>query len=80
MRADFGGTFSILSYNINRRRSSAAYVADGVLLKNWHKIFSLAGIQQVTWNGREIEKGSFHVFTISLFLPFATEFFCEFIR
>jgi hypothetical protein len=78
MGADFCGAFAILSYYVNRRRSSAASVDDGAILKDWHEIFSLAGIQQIARNGREIQKGSFHVvFSISLSLPYATASVCE---
>ena len=70
MGADFSGAFAIFSYNINRWYSSTDCVIGGAILKDRHEIFSLAGIQQVAWNGREIQKGSFHVFTILLSLPF----------
>lgn len=61
MWADFRGAFAILSYDVNGRRSPAARVTGGAILQDWHEIFSLAGIQQVAWNGREIQKCSFHV-------------------
>lgn len=70
MRANFGASLAILSYHVDRRRASVRYNVDGnTLLQDWRKILSLAGIQQVAWNGREIQKGSFHVFTMSLEVP-----------
>ena len=64
VRADFGRVLPIFADDVDRRRSPASAVQ-----QDRHEILFLAAarVQQVARDGREIEEGSFHVSTVSLF-------------
>ncbi len=76
VRADFGGALAIFANHVDRWRSPATVVDASIVLEDRHKILFLVGVQQVAWNGRKVQEGSFHVFTVSLSLPFATTSVC----
>lgn len=75
MWADFGRVFAILANHVDRWCPSTG--VDIVVLQDRSGILSLVRVQQVAWNRRKVQKGSFHVFTVSLALPFATTSVCQ---
>lgn len=72
MRTNFGDIFSIFPNNINRWRSSTSMTNGDGVLKYWVIVFPFSRVQQITWNRREVHKGSFHVFSLVCLLSSPT--------